>query len=261
MILPVAVVIPTHNSEKTIGRALKSVLDQEQLPSEILVIDDCSSDSTVQLVSNTTTPPGVSLKIMQLATNEGPAAARNHGWDATTSEFIAFLDSDDSWHKAKLAIQTRVMRSNPEIEISGHLTGESIPIDLLIEPQTRLFSLRKFLIRNRVSTPTVMVRRTVVDRFDSSFWYAEDYELWLRHLTQHTGILRIELPLAHLHKAEFGESGLSARLYQMYRGELQAVVKLRTSGRLSHLYSWLTMSWMALKFVLRLIRTRIRQLK
>lgn len=261
LILPISVVIPTHNSEQTISRAMKSVLDQDQLPAEIIVVDDCSSDQTVQKVNDVRIPPGVHLQVIQLDTNQGPSAARNHGWNSATTEYVAFLDSDDSWHRAKLAIQYRVMKSMPAFGISGHLTGTPTEIDSSVDAPVRQFGLRQFLIRNRISTPTVMVQRSISDRFDIDFWYAEDYEFWLRYLAKHQLILRIELPLAHLHKADYGESGLSARMYQMFRGELEAITKLRSTDNLSIFLVSTTIGWMSLKFLLRLTRTKIRKLR
>ena len=261
LILPISVVIPTHNSEQTISRAMKSVLDQDQLPAQIIVVDDCSSDQTVQKVNDAQIPPGVQLQVIQLDTNQGPSAARNHGWNAARTEYVAFLDSDDSWHRAKLAIQYRVMKSMPAFGISGHLTGTHTEIDSSVDAPVRQFGLRQFLVRNRISTPTVMVHRSISNRFDIDFWYAEDYEFWLRYLAKHKLILRIELPLAHLHKAEFGESGLSARLYQMFRGELRAIAKLRSANSLSIWLASTTSIWMSMKFLIRLSRTKFRQLR
>ncbi|NDE72185.1 MAG: glycosyltransferase family 2 protein, partial [Actinobacteria bacterium] len=97
--LSVSVVIPTHNSSATIERAVNSVLAQDLLPTELVIVDDCSTDNTVELVRTIAIPDSIDVKVVRLDTNLGPSAARNAGWNVAGGEFIAFLDSDDSWQK------------------------------------------------------------------------------------------------------------------------------------------------------------------
>lgn len=104
-----------------------------------------------------------------------------------------------------------------------------------------------------------MVRRSIPDRFDEDMWYAEDYDLWLRILAKYGHLTRLELPLAHLYKADYGEAGLSSRMYPMFRGELDAVAKLRHTSEISRLTVGLTWVWMTLKFILRTTKTAIRR--
>jgi glycosyltransferase involved in cell wall biosynthesis len=259
LMLPVSVIIPTHNSAETIERAINSVLAQTVLPAEIVVVDDCSTDNTVELVRTISTPDTVVLKIVQLEANLGPSATRNAGWDVAGCEFVAFLDSDDSWHPMKLGVQTNWMINNPKIRFTGHLTGDAqgfVPPEL---PPIHEFQLKHFLIRNRVSTPTVMIRREVSSRFDPQLWFAEDYELWLRLLSGGESMVRIEIPLAQLHKADFGVSGLSSKLYPMYRGELKALSNLKSLRHLSTSTLTLVSIWMTFKFALRILRTQLRK--
>lgn len=257
--LSVSVVIPTHNSSATIERAVNSVLAQDLLPTELVIVDDCSTDNTVELVRTIAIPDSIDVKVVRLDTNLGPSAARNEGWNVAGCEFIAFLDSDDSWHPMKLEVQTRWMINNPKVRFTGHLTGDTPGSDLPERTPIRWFRLTNFLFRNRVSTPTVMVRREVSSRFDPQLWFAEDYELWLRLLSGGESMARIELPLAQLHKADFGVSGLSSNLYPMYRGELRAISNLKSLGHISTVTLALVSMWMTFKFALRVLRTRLRK--
>ena len=258
--VPVSVVIPMHNSEQTIQRALASVLNQSALPREIIIVDDCSTDSSHDVVSTLKKTSVVNIQLIKLEENLGPSATRNIGWNAATSEFVAFLDSDDSWHRKKLEIQVRWMKGNPDCVISGHLTGWSpAEIDELDQP-IQEFGLVNFLIRNRVSTPTVMLRHSLEDRFDEAMWYAEDFDLWVRILSRHGKLTRIEVPLTQLHKADFGESGLSSHLYPMFRGELRAIAKLHQSGNISLITALTTSGWMTAKYALRVAKTKLRRI-
>lgn len=260
MTLPVSVIIPTHNSQSTISRALLSVFAQTKLPSEVIVVDDGSSDSTCDVVQKIAEIAPCPTRLILLDTNVGPSLTRNTGWDLATQELIAFLDSDDSWHDEKLAVQCAWMMAHPECLITGHLTDSTKNKFDITDIKSRTFDLRDFLIRNRVSTPTVMLRREITDRFDSSLWYAEDYELWLRILHKTHSFVRLEYPLTQLHKAAFGESGLSSKLFQMYKGELTAICLVRSRKQISVGAFSVFIVWKTLKYLLRIFRTMTRQL-
>jgi glycosyltransferase involved in cell wall biosynthesis len=101
----ISAVIPAFNRERTVARAIDSALAQESPPSEILVVDDGSIDATAQVVGRY---GGKCRLICQ--DNAGVSSARNRGIEASQSEWIAFLDSDDYWerdHLSKLADAVR----------------------------------------------------------------------------------------------------------------------------------------------------------
>jgi glycosyltransferase involved in cell wall biosynthesis len=255
----VAVVIPTYNSSLTIERALESVVGQTRLPTEVIVIDNASEDDTVARVRTFASKyPRIAWVIEVSPTNLGPGAARNRGWNLATSDFIAFLDSDDSWHPEKLRLQGETVRMFPESVIFGHRylvlrPGEVTPRDVDERRSTLVnrFQLHHFLIRNRLSTPTVMLRREITQRFPTDFWYGEDFALWLRVVAAHGAAVVQRCPLTYLHKSTYGESGLSANMTQMHRGEILAIAHLRQSGDIGKLGGSLTTAWMKIKYVRR----------
>ncbi|WP_373064298.1 glycosyltransferase family 2 protein [Gemmatimonas sp.] len=92
----ITVIIPAYNARTTIGRALQSLAAQTCSVGQVLVVDDASTDDTVEAAEQSA--PHLALAVLPLAENGGPATARQRGIDATTSEFIGFLDADDEWH-------------------------------------------------------------------------------------------------------------------------------------------------------------------
>jgi glycosyltransferase involved in cell wall biosynthesis len=255
--LPVSVIIPTFNSAKTISRALESVARQTLPPAEIIIVDDCSTDLTISIVEDFARDSQQIVRILTRSKNDGPSTTRNYGWDSAKFDYIAFLDSDDSWHPNKLEIQTKWMIKNSHCVVSGHLTSRDVEKINQSNFETKHFGLFRLLVRNRVSTPTVMVKRLLPSRFDQSMRYAEDYDLWLRLVALHGSLTRIELPLAQLHKADFGESGLSSHLIPMFLGERFAVKKLRRSKQIALIPTWIALVWMSIKFSIRLARVKI----
>ena len=112
----VSVVIPTYNARSTIERALQSVANQSLNAIEVIVIDDASTDDTINIVSEFSATSKIAIRILRSDQNAGPGSARNRGWDSSTGEFIAFLDADDVWHPQKLEIQVREMQQESNFQ-------------------------------------------------------------------------------------------------------------------------------------------------
>ena len=106
----VSVVIPTYNYGRFIADAIRSVLAQSRPPSEIIVVDDGSTDETAFLVGTF----GNRVRYIR-QDNEGVCAARNRGVSESTSELIAFLDADDTWEPTNLEKQLARFESDEEI--------------------------------------------------------------------------------------------------------------------------------------------------
>lgn len=104
----VSVVIPAYNSRDTVQEAVATARAQTLRPSQIIVVDDCSKDDTVQQLEAITGPD---LLIVRSPVNGGGGAARNRGIEHATSDVVAFLDADDLWAPNKLANQMALLRT------------------------------------------------------------------------------------------------------------------------------------------------------
>ncbi len=100
----VSVVMPMYNAERFVRRPVESVLGQRHGELELVVVDDGSSDGSVDLVADYARQDA-RVRLLRSPRNGGVAAARNQALDAATGRYVAFLDSDDWWHADKLAIQ------------------------------------------------------------------------------------------------------------------------------------------------------------
>ena len=100
-------VIPAYNAEETIGETLASVLSQTFTDFEVLVIDDGSTDATVDVVGDA---DDNRVRVLSVS-NGGVSRARNHGIEAATGQYVALLDADDLWQPAKLERQVEVLAS------------------------------------------------------------------------------------------------------------------------------------------------------
>jgi hypothetical protein len=109
----IGVVIPTYNRASLISETLDSILRQTHQPSEIVVVDDGSTDNTEEVVRRF----GPSVQYVRIE-NSGECRARNVGVSFSQSEYVAFCDSDDLWHPEKLRSQVRIFEAAPECDYS-----------------------------------------------------------------------------------------------------------------------------------------------
>lgn len=263
-IAPVSVVVPCFRCGATIGRAVASIAGQTQKPAEVLLVDDASGDETSsslqQLVSDY---PGW-VKVLVLAHNQGPSAARNAGWEAATQPYVAFLDADDSWHPEKIRIQYRFMHDNPAIDISGHRClwlrpDEALP-QVSDEVTITRITVLDLVFGTRLSTPTIMLKRQIPFRFEANKRYAEDVHLWRQVACASSSVVRIESPLAYMHKAPYGVSGLSAELWPMEKGDLSSLFSLYKAKHISWMVLALSSTFSLAKYLKRIMHVQLTRL-
>ena len=177
----ITVIIPAYNSGRFVADALDSALRQTAPPTQIIVIDDGSTDDTDARLL----PYRDRITLIDQA-NQGAAAARNAGLRIATGEFIAFLDADDVWHQRKLEAQLQLMCRRPEIQLIGTGTfnfPRADEPDILGDADVEEISRDRLLVRNYFTASSVMIRREMVRRlgeFDTSVSSVEDFDYWQR---------------------------------------------------------------------------------
>ncbi len=192
----VSVVIPTYNRKDYLLEAIRSVLAGTFADYELIVVDDSSTDRTVEAVG------GLDRRIRYLfQENRGVSAARNKGVSISRGKYVAFLDSDDLWKKEKLGAQVGYLRSHPHLRICH--TNET-----WIRNGERLNQGRrharsagdifeKCLPLCVISPSSILMERSLFDElggFDETLEVCEDYDLWLR-MTLRFEVGLVEEPL------------------------------------------------------------------
>jgi len=261
---PVSVIIPCFRCGATIGRAVASVAVQTQKPAEVFLIDDASGDETSSALQKLVSDYPGWVRVLALAHNQGPSAARNAGWEVATQPYLAFLDADDSWHPEKIRIQYGFMRDNPDIDISGHRclwvrADEALP-QVLDEVTITKISLLDLVFGTRLSTPTIMLKRHIPFRFEVNKRYAEDVHLWRQVACTSNRVVRIESPLAYMHKAPYGASGLSAELWPMEKGDLNSLLSLYKAKHISWMLLALGCTFSLAKYLKRIVHVQLTRI-
>ena len=226
----ISVIIPTYNRAHILPRALDSVLAQTQLPIEIIVVNDGSTDGTKSVLSNY---PGLKIIDQQ---HSGVSAARNIGLEHTNGEWIAFLDSDDEWLPEKLEQQWAAICNDDKLICHTE--------EIWIRNGQRVNPMKKHqkfggMIYERclplcvISPSSVMIHRSVfhdVGLFDETLEVCEDYDLWLRICAKYS-VLFIDEPL--MVKYGVHEDQLSRKHWGMDRFRVKALEKMLDSEELN----------------------------
>lgn len=268
--VPVSVVVPCFRCANTIGRALASVAAQTARPQAVILVDDASGDTTAEtLRSLQANHPAGWVTVITLPVNQGAATARNVGWEAATTRHVAFLDADDSWHPDKLALQYAFMHTHPDVVATGHrfLQAQSdaygTPSDyppLATSPLPHHPIVPwQVLLKNPFITPSLMLRTDAPLRFPVGQRHMEDHLLLMQLALRGVPMVRIDLPLACIHKDRYGQAGLSADMHAMHQAELDNLQRLVRDGDLPATAGWVLRGYVRLKFVRRQLLVALRQ--
>lgn len=246
----VSVIIPAYNAVETIIPCVKSVLNQTYKNLEIIVVDDGSTDMTKIILEEYKNEFCINSLQIIYQDNAGPSAARNLGIKLAKGEYIAFLDSDDVWYPQKIEKQMEIFIKKTSANIIGALlrrkgcTGDVFEV-----------SVRELMYCNCFATSAVICRKYIFNtlQFNEEQKYSEDYRLWMEILFQYGGgFLLSDKLVAWANKRRFGESGLSAKLWEMEKGELSNYRYLLRKSIISF-YSFIGAScWSLCKFLYRL---------
>lgn len=194
----VSVVIPAYNAEKYIADAVCSVTAQTERDIEILIVDDCSTDTTAD-ICRTLAASDDRIRIITNEKNSGVSFSRNVGVAAAVGDYVAFLDSDDKWREDKLAFQLKETATHPECAIfftaSSFTDEDGVPFNYIFNvPETVDF--KALLRQNVISCSSVMLPRDVIlaHSFKNDRMH-EDYAVWLEILKDGTTARGIPEPL------------------------------------------------------------------
>lgn len=174
----VSIVMPAFNAARTIEGSIHSVLAQTYINWELIVIDDASTDSTVELCRQMEIVEP-RIRLIQCTKNGGVARARNIGLEASRGTLIAFLDSDDIWLPNKLMVQLHSVMNESVMSYMAyeHIDQAGSRGKLIVPPKN--VSRREALGGNPIGTLTVMLSKDIIGPHRFPLRGHEDYALWL----------------------------------------------------------------------------------
>ncbi len=174
----ISIIMPSYNSAEYIRSSIMSVINQTYREWELIIVDDCSEDDTVNIIKGYNDER---IKLFVNKKNEGAALSRNTALRNASGRWIAFLDSDDVWDKEKLRIQMEYMKKNnyafSYTDYMLQMNGELLPY---IYTAPNHINKRKIYDYCYISTITVMYDQTVVGLIQiEDLKKNNDYAMWL----------------------------------------------------------------------------------
>jgi len=192
----VSIILPAYNSEKYIGRTLDSVIKQTYKKWELIIVDDCSTDSTANIVKEyTRKDPRISYNKLQK--NSGAAVARNKAIDKAKGRYLAFLDSDDIWFSGKLEKQINFMRKNKyKFTCTSYTKIDENDIALGSQRTAKLKRDYNGVLKNCPGNSTVIYDAFSLGKFKiPDIKKRNDYVMWLQILKKEKYLYGIAEPL------------------------------------------------------------------
>lgn len=232
----ISVIIPAYNYAHFLPYTLKSLLTQNGVTIEIIVVDDGSTDDTNQVAASF----GDAIHYIHQE-NQGLSAARNTGLRAAKGEFIVFLDADDMLYSGTLLSQYETFQRNPQADVvvcHNLFFREIDPKGTFISPGfplAREALALDFCCHNIAPVHAYMVRRSITDAvgfFDESLLALEDYDFWLRYVNLGDQIVINPLGLAlyRQHGQSMSKNHQQQLLHEaLLRGRVESLLENSTS--------------------------------
>ncbi|MDN4066451.1 glycosyltransferase [Paenibacillus vini] len=210
----VTAVIPVYNAEKFITYTIDSLLNQTYKLNEIIIVDDCSTDSTINIVNEYIRGHEcLNIRIMRNLENRGVSYSRNKGIEASTSDWIMFIDADDIAEPALVATMlhryAEHTSSRTEDFLLIHSAYRQMNEEGIVSKQVTRFMqvepeeiLGYELVRNHVYlSGTIVKRDALIDcgGFDPLIRYCEDWDLWIK-LAHFGGFIYVDDPLVRIRR-------------------------------------------------------------
>ncbi len=213
----ISIIMAVYNAEKTIEYAIDSVLNQTYPNFELLVINDCSTDGTAELVSSIMAKD-CRVRLISNEKNSGVSCTRKNGLNEAKGAWIAILDSDDAWAPEKLEKQIALQKKmNAELLFTGSafMDSDGHAIDWYLHAPERV-TYRQLLKQNVLSNSSALVRKELYAKY-----YAigdkmhEDFAIWLGILKEGREAYGVDEPLLIYRIAKSSKSGNKIKAAKM----------------------------------------------
>lgn len=204
----ISIITPMYNAANFIAETCDSVIKQTYINWEMIIIDDCSTDNSVEIVSEIS-KNHQRIKLLKAPKNYGgPAGPRNIGINSANGQYVAFLDSDDIWFPEKLESQIDIIRNNNAYMCCTAMQPFTDIVQLtthISTSQTKVINFKNNQIKNRIATSSVIIDKRCLEMFpfNESIEYkaVEDYDCWLKILKHYGPCQKIKYPLIGYRKS------------------------------------------------------------
>ena len=229
----VSIVMPAYCASALISESIESVINQSYTNWELIVVDDCSKDNTVDVVKKHK-KYDKRIRLIEVKTNAGPANARNRALEIAEGRYIAFLDSDDIWLHNKLEVTLKKLSDSEadlaytayrRISCDGSETGHYISV-----PKSMTY--KRLLSNSAIITSSVVYDTKRLGKYKMHKVYYDDFACWLEMLKDGAKSIGIDQDL--LRYRVTGKKSVSGN---KIKSALKVWEQLRTHEKLSYIDS------------------------
>ncbi len=181
-----SVVMSCYNAQGTVQKAIDSIVNQSFTEFEFIIIDDASSDNTLEILSQYQ-KQDKRITILTNKSNQGLSYSLNRGIQQARTPIIARMDADDISYSSRLQLQYDFMQDHPEVDILGtavrYVDKSNKPVKTMSLPTEDRDIKKRVFRKTLVFHPTVMIRKEVYEQhgyYDPELRWAEDADLWYR---------------------------------------------------------------------------------
>lgn len=243
----VSIITPAYNCENLIGETILSVINQTYPYWELIIVDDCSSDKTCEVI-NEYMRNDSRIKLYKLYENSGAAIARNFALSKSKGRYIAYLDADDIWYEEKLEKQIYFMEKNvcgfscvsyEVIDNEGNLKNKQIYMKDKLD-------YKGFLINNLLQTVGIMVDLNYVDKKSlimPNMKRRQDAATWLQILKQGNECYGLKVVLAKYRRTN---GSLSSNKIKAMKGVWYLYRKVENLNLIFSLYCFVRYALLAI---------------
>lgn len=213
----ISIIMPAYNAEDTIAEAIRSVQRQTYHNYELIIIDDCSTDHTNEIIESFASEDS-RIKIVRNEDNIGASFARHNGVANAMGDWLAFLDSDDLWEPCKLEKQVLHQEKtggNLIFTASAFIDSFGNRKDAILTVPAEI-KYKKLLRQNIISNSSVLVRKSLYQQHESLGDYMhEDFACWLKILRSGETAYGINEPLLIYRLSATSKSGNKTKAAMM----------------------------------------------
>lgn len=191
----VSIITPSYNSKDFIRETIESVLNQTYKNWEMLIVDDCSTDSSPEIIKKYIQKDS-RIKYFKNEKNSGPAVSRNLGLDNSRGKYIAFLDSDDIWIDKKLQLQIEYIQKN-EVDLihSNYKFCDKNGVAIKEIKNDIKLNYKKILKSNQIKTSFLVLNKDILKDIRFKNMKHEDFAFFLDFLRNGNECFCIQEPL------------------------------------------------------------------
>ena len=175
--IKISIIIPTYNSASTLRKVLESIFQQTYQNFEIIILDSYSKDNTMSIVKEFKSKK---IRVIKISKNKKLSYVRFVGITRANGQYIAFLDSDDVWHRNKLKTQLTLMGNQKFSSTAFNLIKKNKKITINNFP--KYLGIKDIIYSRPIANSSVIVEKKLIHKIAQKYQnvnYAEDYLWWL----------------------------------------------------------------------------------